>query len=234
MSLYDIYEISSSAIFTIPLFFAAFFCIFDIWHFIKSFSQKKKPKPDADGLFLDMSFKTRKITIILLNFLFIFITLFSNNCFVIMLGCEDIRVMPEGTYCYYVLATNKKDNTYTLPAKIEKVNETYDFGEGDIKHSQDYYIKNVYFKNGGYLYFGDECELYKNKKTGKFTATAYDQNEKEWKIELTDNKTSHPKVTETNPLRFSTIIFIFIIASCFLLSSILHFLHLLKTKDYGF
>lgn len=230
MKLYDIYEIASSSLFVIPLFFAAIFCILDIWYFITAFRKKEIPKPHSDRLFPNMSFKGRKITIILLNFLFIFITLFSNNRFMIMLGCDDIRIMPEGTYCYYVLATNKKDKTYTLPANIEKIYTTHDFGEGEIEHSQDYYIKNVYFKNGGYLYFGDECELHKNKKTGKFTATAYDQNDNDWKIELTNNKTSHSKVSETNPLNFSSIIFSMIIAFSFLLSSIFHFIHLLKEK----
>ena len=70
----------------------------------------------------------------------------------------------------------------TLPANIKKYNENF------------YTVNNVYFNNGGYLYFGDSDYV-------EYLETAYeiDQNENFWDIELTNIKTVHKKVTETNP-----------------------------------
>ena len=58
----------------------------------------------------------------------------------------------------------------------------------------DYCVDNVYFSNGGYLYFG---EGYTDTFNFGETQTYHDQNENEWEIELTNYKTSHKDVQET-------------------------------------
>lgn len=145
---------------------------------------------NAVSFFIDIirikfdNYKFGAICISLISFIASFVILFSNNQFVILLGCKDIRVMPEGTYCYYVYATNENGKTYTLPAKIDKINRL------------QYFVDNIYFKNGGYLYFsdGDYIEY-------EDTFTSWDQNENDWEIKLTNKKIYHEKVAETNPFK---------------------------------
>ena len=135
----------------------------------------------SDVLLERLSRDTRKIVAILFHLLMIVILIFGSNYFIVHIcRSTDIRCMPEGTYCYYVKATNEKDKTYTLPAKIKKYNLS------------EYYVENVYFDNGGYLYFdgGDAFEFDESQRE-------YDQNSHQWEIELTNYKTTHKKVTET-------------------------------------
>ncbi|MBP3706266.1 MAG: hypothetical protein J6J13_03325, partial [Clostridia bacterium] len=141
------------------------------------------------------------------------LALFSNNHFIIKLGCEDIRVMPDGTYCYYVLATNEKDKTYTLPANIEKIDGNY-------------CVRNIYFKNGGYLYF-DDCDYFEYDET----ARVCDQSGNFWNIKLTNNKTTHYKVNEVTHFSTYKLLEGFVMAFCFLIMVILNFIQLLKEDD---
>lgn len=170
--------------------------IFSILSTYSYLSSPKKPHCE-DGLLLDFFCNKNKLKAIIITSLCIFFTLFSSSNFILLLGCDDIRIMPKGTYCYYVYATNENGNTYTLPANISKINRT------------EYGIKNVYFKNGGYLYFSDFDYI---KFDDEFNA--HDQNNNEWQIELTTHKTTHPKVKETSPLNVGVLIVVFI-ATCF-------------------
>lgn len=75
------------------------------------------------------------------------ISLFSNPNFYRFVGCEDIRTMPEGEYCYYVEVNSElNDRSYTLPARVK------------ISKSEhiSYHLSEVYFSNGGYLRASDE------------------------------------------------------------------------------
>lgn len=75
------------------------------------------------------------------------ISLFSNTNFYRFVGCEDIRTMPEGEYCYYVEINRELDDrTYTLPAKVKVSKGEY----------TSYRLSEVYFSNGGYLRVSDE------------------------------------------------------------------------------
>lgn len=182
MSLYNIYNICSSAPFPGIQILSALLCLSSIIQSCQCFKKNTVPQFFSDFLFSKFSLEKRKIFAILINFILIFTTIFGSNYFVVeVLGCDDIRAMPEGTYCYYVYATNEKGKTYTLPAKI------YSYGE--------YQIENVYFKNGGYLYFAGTCYI---EEYGNYSH-ATDQNENEWKIELTNRKAYHSMVDETAP-----------------------------------
>ncbi len=172
------------------LFFSAplwivFWGIYLLGTLIDLFSLMKKREEqyflDAISLSLDSS-KTKSICVSIVSIIMCLMVFFGSRQIVIKLGCDDIQVMPKGTYCYYVYATNEKDKTYTLPANIEKVND------------DEYLVHNVYFKNGGFLYFED-CDYF-DYGDKEYTI---DQNGNGWYIELTPHKTFHEKVKETEP-----------------------------------
>lgn len=189
MSLYDIYGICRSPLLLLPAYAVALFSLSSACLYI---IKPKSATCETAELF-DYFCAKSIIKTLIISLLSIFILLFSSGRFVRLMGCNDFRIMPEGTYCYYVLATNEKGQTYTLPAKIEIMT---DVNEDDEK---TYCVRNVYFKNGGYLYFEDECQPEKNNKSGAWQDSAMDQNEKDWEIELTSNKTTHNSVCETKP-----------------------------------
>lgn len=182
LSLYNIYNICSSDLLTGIQILSALLCLSGIIQLHNYSKSHKVPEFLSDTIFKKPSICKRKILTILINLLIIFTTIFGSNYFVVgILGCEDIRAMPDGVYCYYVLATNEKNKTYTLPAKVYTGSE--------------YQITNIYFKNGGYLDLAGRCYIEEYGKSDYAT----DQNDKEWEIKLTNNKTTHPDVDETIP-----------------------------------
>ena len=214
MNLYEIYSIFSQPYFIVLTIIAGLCGLIDIIAHWGSIDQPHQNHSLSDALLVNLSFSGRKITLIFINLFLVFAVLFFNNHFVVSLGCSDLRVMPKGTYCYYVLVTNEKDKTYTLPAKIEKL--SYD----------EYYIDNVYFKNGGWLYFeGGDYFQYDDTSYSSF-----DQNGKEWDLELTSKKATHAKVTEVKIFTLSTTIFYYALSFEFLFIAIMHLIHL--TKGY--
>jgi len=213
MDLYDIYFLCSSTPWVAVIHLYVLFMIIEIYSYCK--------KETSDSLFdiCTMSFdgfKGKAICASLVSILFIISVLFGSNQFVMLFDDDDIRYMPKGQYCYEVLATNEKGKTYTLPASISKVNK--------LEYEVDY----IYFKNGGYLYFedgeyfefGDEVNL-------------IDQRERFWDIELTNNKTWHEKVDETDPSRPSKLIFPFAEAAIIAFATILYIKELRKRKYYS-
>ncbi len=89
------------------------------------------------------------------------ISLFSNPNFYRFVGCEDIRTMPGGEYCYYVEVNREPDDrAYTLPAKVivskNEYTSTNSDGEERTEHETGYRLAQVYFSNGGYLRVSDE------------------------------------------------------------------------------
>ena len=137
--------------------------------------------------------------------------------------------MPEGTYCYYVHATNEKGKTYTLPAKINKINEIYvEEDNENVKKSSYtyYYLNNIYFENGGYLYFDSDYFEYSEE------ICATDQGGNEWKIQLTSQKAFHPKVNETKPFKPTKLIFPFIEIITITIATILYVLNIKKQKYF--
>lgn len=88
-----------------------------------------------------------KVTSASIFALCLLISLFSNPNFYRFVGCEDIRTMPEGEYCYYVEVNREiDDRIYTLPAKVKITKDEYTY----------YRLSEVYFSDGGYLRVSDE------------------------------------------------------------------------------
>lgn len=215
MNLYSVYDFCHSLTpFLAILFFLA---LSNLLSFLTASKQKKEPKFLIDDIFTNLSFKNAKIFGIVFNLLLVFVMLLSSNTVIVKIGCDDIRAMPEGTYCCYVYATNNKDKTYTLPAKVSKINR------------REYYIENIYFKNGGYLYFADGDYF-------EFEDTAYeiDQSERGWHIKLTNKKASYYKVKENMKFDNSDILSAILGSSSFLMVAILHFIHLIKYNKFNY
>lgn len=104
-----------------------------------------------------------------------------------LVGIHNLELKPEGTYCFYVEATNEKGKTYVLPAEIDVVIEYAD------QVSKEYYVKTVYFSNGGYLETYDMDPLEIGDHSWHET---YDGDE--WKIRLLNKHAYSPEVEETN------------------------------------
>lgn len=168
---------------------------------------------DAITLSLD-SFKGKSICVAIVSIIMCLMVFFGSQQIVIGLGCQDIRVMPEGTYCYYVEATNERNKTYALPARIKKIDEI------------TYGVSNVYFENGGFLYFSDfdyveyDDEFY-----------SWDQRDNEWHIQFTPNKAYHEKVTETEPFNPLGLIFPCIVIITYLLATV-SYIKQLRRQDF--
>lgn len=175
-SFYDIFQLCSFPIIILLAFGIGFMSL------VFSFEQLRHQKGPASDLYdiVWIPFGNSKIRTIVVSVLCILVLVVSNSALLYYCGYDDLRIAPEGTYCYYVKATGENGSTYTLPAKIEKI-------------EKDFYVHNIYFNNGGYLYFDSGDYVSFDDKVSN-----YDQNGKEWKIELTNNKTTHPMVKESN------------------------------------
>lgn len=214
--MYEIYQIAKIPFFIGISFFVGLFSVIII---INLFFSKSKSGGFEDIKTFLKEFNIKKPIAIIFCLLSSAILVFSNNTIVWLLsGQKDLRLAPEGTYCYYVIASKESSNKeYTLPAKVEK-------GTSDL-----YYVKNVYFPNGGYLYFdsGDYYNFGKdydyNNSTQCFNETMYyaDQNGEFWNIILTGRKTTHSSVYEQHTNFTLNIILTILFSGCLIIISII-------------
>lgn len=132
----------------------------------------------SDTFFAEMKLPTRKILMICLHTVFILGILFSTkSLYVNVFDTDDIRLLPDGEYCYYVRAENEKGKTYRLKAEIQKEND-------------EYCVERLFFSNGGYIYLNSDYEPYGEK------IRTTDEDHKEWEVKITSRKTRHKKVDE--------------------------------------
>ncbi|MEE0968591.1 MAG: hypothetical protein U0M06_04385, partial [Clostridia bacterium] len=176
--MYDIYEgISNIPLLTgIGVLVAIFLTLYSFIPFTSLFSKNRKKEFNQGLYLLTNEYHIPKIALVIALLVCTFVLIFSENQLVwLMDGKTDLRIAPEGTYCYYVVAGRDEDsNEYTLPAKIQKSDGTY-------------YVENVYFSNGGYLYFNS----YEYADFDE-TITDADQNGEFWEIKITNFKASPP------------------------------------------
>lgn len=99
-----------------------------------------------------------------------------------VVGIHDLRLKPEGQYCFFVEAQRENGKTYTLPAQV-RVN-TFD--------GRDYYVEKVFFSNGGWLEFHNEDYI----DIGE--SAYFYENDEEWRVKLLNEHAYSPHVTETN------------------------------------
>ncbi len=129
-------------------------CIFCIYLILA-----KKSSVREDIIYYMEEHKATSVGIFVLCLL---IGFFSNPNFYRFVGCEDIRTMPGGEYCYYVEVNRELDDrAYTLPAKVivskNEYTSTNSDGEERTEHETGYRLARVYFSNGGYLRVSDEA-----------------------------------------------------------------------------
>lgn len=88
-----------------------------------------------------------------------------------LVGIHNLELKPDGEYCFYVKVSCSTDESYTLPAQIIKVTESFEAGEGKSVKQTKYYIRRVFLANGGYLdnkdgdpvKIGESCSYYDSK-----------------------------------------------------------------------
>ena len=107
---------------------------------------------------------------------------------------------PDGTYCHYAIVSSDY-GTYTLPARVHKSSDTseieagYDYLSGDPETiavtTSAYYISEVYWPNGGYLYFDADVPMVLGEEY-----LLDDQDWEEWEVTITETRTTHPEITE--------------------------------------
>jgi hypothetical protein len=176
--------------FSIVIFFPTVICFIEniVATFKKDCDLKEKSfiilySTHLAGMFESIPLKIKRFIHAFLLLFMAIACLLSIKPFVInTLGCNDINVMPEGTYCYYVEATNKSGKTYTTPARIYV--DDYEFQ-----------IDEIFFTNGGSVSFRS-CSI--DRKDGEYyTETVERGNNKEWKIKLLNKKAYNSQVEET-------------------------------------
>ena len=119
--------------------------------------------------------------------------LLTNTTIHQFVGINNLKLKPEGTYCFYVEATRNYGKTYTLPAQIRIEKESEEVGEGKERTYTYYYIEKVIFSNGGYLNTED-LERVEIDESSYF----YDDEDNEWELILLNEHAYSPNVKETN------------------------------------
>lgn len=208
MSLYDLHKLASFPIFIV---IALFIGLLGVISAISLLFPKSKGG-GIDGLkksLNDMNIK--KPIAIIVCLLCSFVLAFSNNTIVWFLGGqEDLRLAPDGTCCYNVIASREFSNKeYTLPAKIKKIESSY-------------FVENIYFSNGGYLYFNSYEYVDFDE-----TITDADQDGEFWDIRLTNQKVNHPSVYENYNAIDTDLVLSLIGTFCLILISVI----LMLTKN---
>lgn len=122
INLYNIY-INANGWPLVVALISSFLCMYIYFEVYNEIKHNHEISFLSDIVLSKLSYDARKILAILFHLIMIIILILGSNYFVNKIcASEDVRCMPEGTYCYYVKATNEKDKTYTLPAKIKKYN----------------------------------------------------------------------------------------------------------------
>lgn len=121
-----------------------------------------------------------------------------------IVGIHNLKLLPEGSYCFYVEAHQQGGNTYVLPASVEVVRERIDRDEGRSKTRSYYYIKSILFSNGGWL-DADDGEADRIGKPSDFWDGEYD-----WELTLLNEHAYSPRIQETNNADWLDILFLLI------------------------
>ena len=129
--------------------------------------------------------------------------LLTNTTIHQFVGINNLKLKPEGTYCFYVEATSSYGKTYTLPAQIRIEKESEEVGEGKERTYTYYYIEKVVFSNGGYLNTED-LESVEINESSYF----YDDEDNKWELTLLNEHAYSPNIKETNTATWFDITFL--------------------------
>lgn len=114
-------------------------------------------------------------------------------------GIHNLELKPDGTYCFFVEATNRQGKTYVLPAEVEVAKD----GDGN----RTYYINKVVFSNGGYLRTsGEEVDI-------GGMCSFFDDGDR-WSLVLLNKHAYSPYITETSVVTVQDISFVVLEVFC--------------------
>lgn len=150
--------------------------------------------------------------------------LLTNTTIHQFVGINNLKLKPEGTYCFYVEATRNYGKTYTLPAQIRIEKERDEVGEGKERTYTYYYIEKVIFSNGGYL-DTENLDRVEINEASYF----YDNEDNEWELVLLNEHAYSPNVKETNNATWFGITFLSL--EIFSISILLYALFKVKTEE---
>ena len=122
-----------------------------------------------------------------------------------LVGIHNLKLKPEGTYCFYVEAYRSGGKTYTLPAQIKVEKERVEVGEEKSKTYIRYYIEKVFFSNGGWLDAHDHGPVEISKPAHYIVG-----GDEEWTLTLLNEHAYSPEVTETDNAQWSDILILLI------------------------
>lgn len=135
----------------------------------------------------------------------LFGTLITNAAVHQILGVHNLKLLPEGTYCFYVEARQYGGKTYTLPAQIAIEKKSVEVSDEKTKTYTYYHIEKVFFSNGGYIDANDgEPDQIGN------ASYLFDSNDDEWELVLLNEHAYSPCVIETNNAQWIDVIFLLI------------------------
>lgn len=129
----------------------------------------------------------------------------TNTAMHQLVGVNDLRLKPTGTYCFYVEATKYGGKTYTLPAQIRIETEIEEVSENSSRTYRYYFVDKVIFSNGGYLNT-ENMESIEINDRSRF----YDNNDDEWELVLLNKHAYSPYVVETNNATWLDLMFLMI------------------------
>ena len=131
-------------------------------------------------------------------------TLITNTTIHHLVGIHNLKLKPEGTYCFYVEAQSYGGKTYTLPAQIRVEKETDEVNDKRKTYTY-YYIEKVFFSNGGWLNTEDNEPVYINEPSYH-----YESGGDEWELVLLNEHAYSPYVEETNNASWLDMTFMFV------------------------
>ena len=119
-------------------------------------------------------------------------TLITSTTLHQLVGIHNLKIKPEGTYCFYVEASNFSGKTYTVPAEIRIEKETEDYDDRERTYTY-YFIERFFFSNGNEI----ELDILESVEINKPTYHI-DSDGNEWEITLLNKHAYSPLIKETN------------------------------------
>ena len=130
-------------------------------------------------------------------------TLLTNTAVHQFFGIYNLKILPAGTYCFYVEASQFGEKNYTVPAAVKIEKETEEVGDNKERTYTYYYIERFFFSNGNEI----ELDVRDSVEINK-SAYHIDSNGDEWELTLLNKHAYSPQIKETNNANWIIITFL--------------------------
>lgn len=120
-------------------------------------------------------------------------TLLTNTTVHQIVGIYNLKILPAGTYCFYVEAHRIGGKTYTIPSEVKIEKETEEVGDNRERTYTYYYIERLFFSNGTEI----EIDVWDSVQINE-SAYHTDSNGEEWELTLLNKHAYSPQMEETN------------------------------------